>query len=192
MRTIPAINLAWKYHWFRQSELEGALLLGRMAGVVEDAQLLARLTQHCAEEAEHSRIWSEVIADLDLPAIRIFRSYQSFYVEHAGPPARLLDVLCFTQIFERRVHRRFHEEMHRADTPAIARRALARMIEDEKGHLSWVADWLRQQPGADAELRRFEAIDRQVFSELEAFEQSLWTIPGLGRECAVRPLEGAR
>jgi hypothetical protein len=188
---MPAVNLAWKFHWFRQSELEGALLLGRMIGLVEDPHLIVNLTQHCAEEAEHSRIWSDVIAELELPVVRIFRSYQSFYLEHAGRPGRLLDVLSFTQIFERRVHRRFHEEMHRTDTPGVARQAFARMIEDEKGHLSWVADWLRQQRGADAELRRFERIDRQVFAELQPFEQCLWKIPGLGRDCPAPALIAA-
>jgi hypothetical protein len=54
-------NLAWKLNWFRQSELEGALLLGRMVGAVEDGDLATRLTRHCAEEAGHSQIWNEVI-----------------------------------------------------------------------------------------------------------------------------------
>src|SRR4051812_36041093 len=102
-------NLAWKLNWFRQSELEGSLLLGRMVGTVEDHDLAQRLTKHCSEEAEHSRIWSDVIEELGLPHIRIFRSYQSFYLQKSGPPATLLEVLSFTQIFERRVHRRFHE-----------------------------------------------------------------------------------
>jgi hypothetical protein len=84
--------LAWRYNWWRQSELEGALLLGRMIGTVQDRDLAARLTRHCAEEAAHSRLWAEVIAELELPHVRIFRSYQSFYLRHSGPPARLLDV----------------------------------------------------------------------------------------------------
>lgn len=176
-------NLAWKLGWFRQSELEGALLLGRMVGAVEDGALAARLTRHCAEEAEHSRIWAEVIAELALPHIRIFRSYQSFYVRHGGPPATLLDVLCFTQVFERRVHQRFHEEMRRAGMPQAACAAFARMIEDEKDHLAWVAKWLRNQERAQETLRRYEAIDRAVFAELKPFDACLWEIAGLGHEC---------
>src|SRR5437016_4974746 len=98
-------NLTWKLNWFRQSELEGALLLGRLVGTVEDGDLAARLTKHCAEEAAHSRLWAGVIRELGLAHVRIFRSYQSFYLAHSGRPATLLEVLCFTQIFERRVHR---------------------------------------------------------------------------------------
>ncbi len=185
---MNARNLAWKLNWWRQSELEGALLLGRMVGTVEEAELAARLTRHCAEEAEHSRIWAEVLAGLELPHVRIFRSYQSFYLRHSGPPACLLDVLCFTQIFERRVHTRFFEELRRPGTPEPARRAYRRMMEDEKDHLGWVAAWLREQPGAADGLERYREIDRVVFAELEPFEDRLWEVPGLGRERALEPL----
>jgi len=177
-------NLTWKLNWFRQSELEGALLIGRMVGTVRDRELAARLTKHCAEEAEHSRLWSEVIAGLGLPHVRIFRSYQSLYLRHGGGPSTLLEVLCFTQIFERRVHQRFHEELRRTDLPLAVRRAFARMIKDEKEHLAWVAAWLRSQPGASDALRRYEQIDRAVYAEFQSFEQCLWKIPGLGRECS--------
>jgi len=175
-------NLAWKLNWFRQSELEGALLLGRMVGLSEDRELTERLTRHCAEEAGHARIWAEVIRELDLIHVRIFRSYQSFYLEECGPPACLLDVLAFTQIFERRVHRRFHEELRRPDTPEIAKNAFRQMIDDEKDHLNWVADWLRGQPDAGVVLKTYEAADRQVFKRLQPCEQVLWEIEGLGRE----------
>ena len=179
-------NLAWKLNWWRQSELEGSLLLGRLVRLAEDAGLARRLTQHCAEEAEHSRIWADVIEQLRLPHVRIFRSYQSFYLRHSGPPASLLDVLCFTQVFERRVHTRFHAESRAADTPAPARDAYCRMLEDEKDHLAWVAEWLTRQPGADARLEHYRAIDRAVFDELELFANRLWELPGLGRECALQ------
>jgi hypothetical protein len=178
-------NLAWKLNWFRQSELEGALLLGRMVGAVEDQELALNLTGHCAEEAEHSRLWAHVIAELNLPHIRIFHSYQSFYLRKAGPPATLLDVLCFTHIFERRVHRHFHQELRDPETPVPARAAYARMIEDEKGHLAWVADWLRTQPGADDCLAQYEAVDREVLRQLTPYVQRLWVFPGLGVEPAV-------
>lgn len=175
-------NLAWKLNWFRQSELEGALLLGRMIGGVGNGYLAAQLTKHCAEEAEHSRLWADVIGDLGLPHVRIFRSYQTFYLQQSGPPATLVEVLCFTHIFERRVHHRFHEELRRPDTPPAARSNYERMIEDEKDHLTWVAAWLRGQPAAAECLALYESIDRTVFQTLLPFEQRLWAIPGLGRE----------
>lgn len=175
-------NLAWKLNWYRQSELEGALLLGRMIGMVEDSHLIHELTQHAAEEAEHSRLWEQVICELKLPHIRIYRSYQSFYLNHTGPPASLLDVLCFTQIFERRVHQRFTLESANIETPEPARAAYQRMIDDEKGHLGWVAEWLRSQPESTAIMQRYLKIDQQVFQEILPYENHLYDIPGLGQQ----------
>jgi len=175
-------NLTWKLNWWRQSELEGALLLGRMVRTAEDGALVARLTRHAAEEAGHSLIWAEVIEQLGLPHVGISRSYQSFYLRHSGPPASMLEVLCFTQIFERRVHTRFTQELRDPETPDAARQAYQRMLEDEKGHLAWVAEWLRNRHGATDCIERYRDIDRTVFSELLPWENRLWEIPGLGRE----------
>jgi hypothetical protein len=175
-------SLAWKLNWFRQSELEGALLLGKMVRTVGDPWLVEQLTQHCSEEAVHSHLWSRVIRELGLPTIRIVRSYQSFYLEKTGYPTDLLDVLCFTQIFEKRVHQRFISELKRSGTPEPARQAYEQMIDDEKGHLNWVAKWLRMQPEASQRLYHFEAIDKAVFEELKPFEESLWSIQNLGIE----------
>ncbi len=177
-------NLAWKLNWYRQSELEGALLLGRLVGTVEDAFLCTQLTRHAAEEAEHSRLWDQAIRGCGLPHIRIFRSYQSFYIGHHGLPATLLEVLCFTHIFERRVHQRFSLELEDPSMPQPARLAFEKMIEDEKGHLGWVARWLRRQPGSAALLRQYQVTDLQVFHELEPYEHRLYELPGLGREHA--------
>ncbi len=175
-------NLAWKLNWYRQSELEGSLLLGRMAGMTGDPYLNARLTRHCAEEAEHARLWIQVIRALELPHIRIRRSFQSFYLDQTGPPASLLEVLSFTQVFERRVHKRFSDEAASPETPAAARIAFERMIEDERDHLTWVARWLRDQPGADACLRRYEEADTKVIEQIQPYEHHIHDIPGLGIE----------
>jgi hypothetical protein len=177
-------NLAIKLNWYRQSELEGSLLLGRLAGRTSDPHLIGRLTRHCAEEAEHSRIWTDVIRTLGLPLVRIRRSYQSFYLEHGSAPASVLEVLCFTQIFERSVHRRFTEELRAPATPAAARLAYQKMIEDEKDHLGWVAAWLRRQQGARKWLQHYQEVDRRVADELRPFESDLRQVPGLTDEPA--------
>src|SRR4051812_47778819 len=97
----PAIrNLAWKLNWYRQSELEGALLLGRMVRVAGSGQLIAKLMKHCADEARHGHLWSQCIEELGLPHVRIHRSYQSLFLEQGGTPVSLIEVLAFTQIFE--------------------------------------------------------------------------------------------
>ncbi len=178
-------NLAWKFNWFRQSELEGGLLLGKIACRASNDHLIRRLTQHAAEEVQHASIWAQTIADLHLPFIRIRRSYQSFYSRHGGTPTSLLDVLSFTQVFEQRVHRRFHEELKSPGLPQAAARAYQSMIEDEKDHLHWVAEWLKKQPEAPARLAHYRQVDQQVFKELAPFEDRLWEIPGLGDDPAL-------
>jgi hypothetical protein len=72
MRDLRA--LTWLLNWYRQSELEGALLLGRMVRHAQDPRVIAELTRHAADEARHGWLWQKTIAQLNLPAVRIFRS----------------------------------------------------------------------------------------------------------------------
>jgi len=174
--------LAWRLHWYRQSELEGALLLGRMVRMATDEALCARLTRHCADESRHSVLWSKVIGRLRLPYVRILRSYQSFY---GAVPATLTEVLAFTQIFEGRVHMQFALEARDSDTPDEARRTFEVMIEDERDHLTWVRDWLQARPESAALLRKYEAIDAYVYRQIEPYTDRLWEIDGLGRESEI-------
>jgi hypothetical protein len=174
--------LTWKLHWYRQSELEGALLLGRMVRLAADEQLCQRLTRHCADEARHSLLWSEAIADLELPYVRIDRSYQSLYVDAGGAPSTLIEVLAFTQIFERRVHKQFLSELRHPATPEPARQTFQVMIEDEKNHLGWVRQWLEPRRESVALLHRYRVIDLTVYRKVQAYADCLWEMPGLGRE----------
>ena len=80
------------------------------------------------DEARHAPLWADAIAEASLPTIRIFRSYQSLYGDHGGMPLGMQEVLAFTQIFERRVHKRFTSELHQSDLPAPARKAFEIMI----------------------------------------------------------------
>jgi len=175
-------QLAWKFNWYRQSELDGSLLLGRMVKFAPDAWTLSHLIGHAAEEAHHSLLWSEVIQKLTLPLIQVQRSYQSFFLLQNRPPTSLLEVLAFTHIFEKRVHITFTRELNDPRTPETARAAYRQMIEDEKGHLGWVAEWLGRQPNARDVLKGYEDIDRQVFNYLEPYRDHLWDLEGLGHE----------
>jgi hypothetical protein len=173
---------AWKLNWYRQSELEGALLLGKIVKTTADAWVSHQLTKHCAEEANHSLLWSNVIRELNLPPIRMFRNYQSFFLRQGSHPSSLVEVLAFTQIFERRVYQTFIRELKDATTPEPAKKAYRQMVEDKKGHLSWVAEWLKGQSAAAELLLRYQEIDAVVFASLEPFRERLWDIEFLGSE----------
>jgi hypothetical protein len=175
-------NLAWKLNWYRQSELEGALLLGRIVRLADSAELIARLTRHCADEARHAQLWSECLAALGLPFIRIHRSYQSLFLDHGGAPTRVVEVLAFTQVFERRVHKRFLDEIKDASLPAAARTTFLTMLQDEKDHLEWVHAWLKRSTETPAVLERYQEIDLAVYRRVLPFEQRIWELPGIGEE----------
>ena len=175
-------NLCWKLNWYRHSELEGALLLGKVVRATDDPDLILALTRHSAEEARHAWLWAQTIHELGMPAVQIFRSYQSFYAEQAAFPLGLKQVLALTHVFERRVHRIFSEELADQSLPPPVRRTLRILIQDEERHLDWVARWLERQPDAADLLRRFYDVDEKVYSFLAPYTERVWEIPGLGKE----------
>jgi hypothetical protein len=174
-------NLTWEVSWYRQSELEGALLLGKVARAADSARLIRELTRHCADEARHAWLWAQTQEALGLPAVRIYRSYQSFYAERAVPSG-LPEVLALTHVFERRVDRRFRELLERPGLPAPLRVTLRRLLRDERRHLDWVGAWLRARPDGPALLERYGAVDEEVYRQLAPFAERIWEIPGLGIE----------
>ena len=52
------------------------------------------------------------------------------------------------QVFERGVYRHFVLHLRRRGTHPRVQATLRRMLADERGHLSWVKEWLERQMGA--------------------------------------------
>jgi bacterioferritin (cytochrome b1) len=176
-------NFCWKLNWYRQSELEGALLLGKLVRQAREPYLVHQLTKHCADEARHAWLWARTIVRLGLPTLRIHRSYQSFYLDEIGPPRNMTEVLALTHVFEQRVHRQFTEELGKAGLPEEARRTFSAMLRDEKGHLDWIARWLAARRDAEAMLRRYREADERVYRRLAVYRDRIWDIAGLGSAC---------
>jgi rubrerythrin len=158
-------------NFYRASELHGGLVLAQIARRVRDGGLACKLLRHAAEEIEHARLWTETIVAVGGRVEPVRRTYQSLYAEAIGVQVALLDVLALTQIFERRVYRHFLDHLHRPAThPAVAA-TLRRMLEEEKGHLSWVKEWLDEQAvrrGAvvPALMARYAAVDRRIYEAI--------------------------
>ena len=182
----PARNLAWRLNWYRQSELEGALLLGRIVRQVRDPYLIGQLTRHCADEARHAWLWERTLLRLGLPSVRIFRSYQSFYLDDTGPPRSIEEVLALTHVFEHRVHLQFTTELNQPGLPDAARRTFMTLLRDEQGHLDWVARWLEARPGTAAIVERYRRADERVHHQFRPFGDRIWEITGLGEELTGR------
>jgi hypothetical protein len=175
-------SLSWRLNWYRQSELEGALLLGRMIRHVTDPYLVCQLTRHCADEARHAWLWARTLETLDLPTVRIRRSYQSFYLDEISAPRALAEVLALTHVFEHRVHRYFTGELSRPGLPDAVRRTFRTLIRDEQGHLDWIARWLAERPECEAILNRYRSADERVVQRLTPYGERLWDVSGLGEE----------
>ncbi|HET7553926.1 MAG TPA: ferritin-like domain-containing protein [Gemmatimonadaceae bacterium] len=158
-------------NFYRVSELHGGLILGQLARRVRDSQLIVNLTRHSAEEVGHALIWSETIVAVGAELLPEKDSYQARYAASLGTPTSPLEILALTQVFERRVYRHFVAHARRPGTHPLVRAALRQMLEEERGHLSWVREWLDRQSHARGDevaalLRRYAELDERVYEEL--------------------------
>ena len=175
-------NLAWKINWYRQSELEGALLLGRLIRQADTPLLVCELTRHCADEARHAWLWERTRVRLGLPLVRIFRSYQSFYFDEIDAPRSIPEVLALTHVFEQRVDRLFTDELAAPDQPKEVRATLRALLHDEQRHLDWIARWLASHAEGPTLIKRYRRGDEAVYQRLYPYRDHVWDVPGLGRE----------
>ena len=135
-------NDLWILSYYRESELAGSLVMGRLARETDDDDLRVHLTEHCAEEAHHAWLWTETILKVGGTPKRVAETYQARYYVEIGTPTSLLEILALTQVFERRVIRHFRAHLKWANTHPLVAKTLQRMIDDEVGHINWVKDRL--------------------------------------------------
>lgn len=167
---VSALELA-RLNFYRASELQGGLVLGQLVRRVRDAELIAELTRHSAEEVVHAQLWTETILAVGGTPRPVRDTYQSHYARALGAPASVLQVLALTQVFERRVYRHFLDHARIPGTHPVVRATLERMCEEEKHHLSWVKVWLDREedrrPGYVRELMvRYAIVDDAVYARL--------------------------
>jgi acyl carrier protein len=162
-------NDLWILSYYRESELAGSLVMGRLARETDDDDLRVHLTEHCAEEANHACLWTETIRKVGGTPKRVAETYQTRYYAEIGTPASLLEILALTQVFERRVIRHFRAHMKWPNTHPVVLETLQRMIDDEVGHISWVKDRLdryaaeKGEAGVAETMRRFTEVDERVY-----------------------------
>ena len=172
-------NDLWILSYYRESELAGSLVMGRLARETDDDDLRVHLTEHCAEEAMHAWLWTETILKVGGTPKRVAETYQTRYYAEIGTPTSLLEILALTQVFERRVIKHFRAHQKWPNThPAVAA-TLQRMIEDEVGHISWVKDRLDRYAAEKGEaivaetMRRFTEIDQRVYDAAMRYRDNM-------------------
>jgi hypothetical protein len=174
----------WTLSYYRASELAGSLLMGRLARRAVDDELRTRLTWHFAEEARHAWRWTEVIRLLGADPLPVRETYQSNYLARVGIPKDELELLALTYVFERRVAQHFAVHRQLPGLHPLIRATLATMCSEEGPHLRWIRERLDTAAATDGGsrvdevLRRYEAIDREVYrSEAEKFVARGWRLP---------------
>ena len=171
---VPAAltdNERWLLSYYRTSEINGALFFGRIARTVRSPALQADITHHFADEASHARYWSECLDDLGCAPDRQRGAYQDQYLEAAGVPINLMEVLAVTQVFEKRVISQYRRHLSFPRTHPRVRETLHRIMRDERWHVKYVREALETMAGThgreavDRALARFATADQEVYEK---------------------------
>jgi demethoxyubiquinone hydroxylase (CLK1/Coq7/Cat5 family) len=170
--TAPKSEIAL-LNFYRASELHGGLILGQMVRRTRDPELILSLTRHSAEEVMHAQLWTETILAIGGRPAPVRETYQTRYAEEVGTPLTMLEILALTQVFERRVYRHFTAHLRQPDLHPVVAATLRRMLDEERGHLTWVKHWLdRQSATRPAEvsevMRRYADADEHIYATLSA------------------------
>jgi hypothetical protein len=158
-------------NFYRASELHGGLILGHMARRTNDPDLITKLTRHSAEAMMHALWWTETISRLGGHTSQVGATYQNRSASKAGAPVSVIDVMAMASVFEHRIYRSFTLHLRQTSVHPVVAGALRRMLVDERWHLAWLREWLRDQSMPDANkvsaaLSRYSAADQLICDEL--------------------------
>jgi rubrerythrin len=160
----------WLLSFYRHSEITGAMFFARMARGLRPSALSADLTRHFADEANHARYFSECMDALGMRPYRLKSAYQDRYLEAAGLPVNLMEVLAITQVFEQRVAFTYARHLRAPVEPEV-RATLERILADEQWHIRWVRGALRDMEATYTKelvqrtVQRCRAADLAVYRE---------------------------
>jgi bacterioferritin (cytochrome b1) len=160
-------NERWLLSFYRASEINGALFFGRVARTVR-GPLLVDVTHHFTDEANHANYWTQCIDDMGLTPIPQNRAYQDQYLDAVGMPANLMEVMAITQVFEKRAIGQYHQHQRFQGTHPLSRQTIQKIMVDERWHVKYVRDALKDMAGKygaeliDETLARFAAADEEV------------------------------
>jgi bacterioferritin (cytochrome b1) len=163
----------WLLNFYRNSELHGALLMGRLARSYRDAELVTNLSHHCSTEARHAAMLAEALAELDAPVDPDVGTIQAHYGDAGGIPTALTDLLVLSEVLEKRVLASYRTHLARTDVSATTRRTLESIVHEmemeEDGtdpHAGWIDRTLDDMP--PDEVRRAKARWREVDAQVAA------------------------
>jgi len=173
---------SWLLNFYRNSELHGALLMGKLARNFRDTQLLVNLTKHCATEAHHAALLTETIASMGIPLDPHTKTIQNHYAAEGGLPKELADLLVLSETLEKRVLASYRDHLSRSDVHPQVRSTLSQILremeEEEDGkHAGWIEQTLQKQPREQVEAAetKWRAIDEHVAAALQRLvAEKIW------------------
>ena len=165
----------WVLNFYRNSELHGALLMGRLARTLTDTNLLVHVTRHSATEAHHAAMLSETIAAVGGEIDPHVTTVQEHYSAKGGVPTSLIDLLVLSEVLEHRVLTTYRAHLAGTDVASSVRQCLTAILHEMEGeegngeHAGWIDEALRALPQTAVETanRKWHAIDVDVAGELE-------------------------
>ena len=157
--------------YYRVSEINGSLFFGRLARALRPSPIQHDLTRHFADEARHAWYWTDCLDRLGARPLKLSEAYQDQYLEAAGLPVNLMEVLAITLVFERRVINQYAKHLAVPHLQAEVGETIERIMEDERWHVQWVRDALRGMEDrhgkehVEATLRRYREADQEVYAK---------------------------
>jgi rubrerythrin len=170
------------FSYYRDAEIRGATLLMKLLQRFEDPDAQIKLTKHLADEVRHAWLWTKRITDLGGVPATVDDGYQRRIGREVGIPKTLEQILALTIVVEERAQRRYLAHAASPSVDAETRAVLHEVTKDEKWHLSWIEDKLRELAGPDGQARvtallaRYRDVDRRVFAALEAKERAAFGV----------------
>jgi hypothetical protein len=170
--SLPEREL-WLLNLYRNSELHGALLMGRIARSVSTPAVLVGATRHCATEAKHAAMFTELLARLGGTIDPSAHAIQAHYARDGGIPKELVDLLVLSEILEARVLVSYREHLQRSDVHPQIRRTLEKIIKEEEAH-SGEQGWAEQclatmsEDRVTAAKEKWKKVDERVAAELHS------------------------
>jgi bacterioferritin (cytochrome b1) len=160
----------WVLSYYRTSEINGSLFFGRLARTLKPSPIQHDLTKHFADEAQHAWYWTDCLDRLGTRPVKLSEAYQDQYLEAAGLPVNLMEILAITLVFERRVINQYAKHLAVPDLRVEVKDTIGRIMEDERWHVQWVRDALTGMEDRFGEdhiadtLRRYKEADREVYA----------------------------
>jgi len=166
-------NELWILSYYRASEITGSMFFGRIAKLVPPGPMQADLTQHFADEAQHSTWFTECIESLGARPLKLPFAYQDDYLRSAGVPSNFMEVLSITQVFEKRILNTYSKHAKLPNTRPAVERVLRRIMRDESWHVQWVRAALKDLEPRYGKDHIAETLERHTTADNETYARFL-------------------